>query len=313
MIISIAGPTASGKTAAAVTLAGRIDGEIISTDAMQIYKGMNIGTAKASAKERSEAVHHLIDITDPDTAMNSADFLALAAAAAEDILARGKIPVITGGSGLYHDSLIYSSYDYSAGRTDPQLRKKLEAEAETEGNVFMHEKLKLADPEYASEVHPNNTKRVIRALEFFILTGQKKSAQKKERIFRFEDTLYFGLFCERSVIYERINKRTDSMMKNGLEDEVRKLYEAGYDKSHLSMQAIGYKELIDYFESKTTLSEAVENIKRLSRNYAKRQMTWFGRNKDIYWIDTTEKTACQTVRIIEEKIREFNDNKQTAQ
>ena len=313
MIISIAGPTASGKTETAVKLAVRIDGEIISSDAMQIYKGMDIGTAKASPQERSEAVHHLTDIIKPDEVMSSADFLILASAAAEDILARGKIPVITGGSGLYHDSLIYSSYDYSAGRTDPQLRRELESEAEIMGNVYMHERLRAADPEYAAGVHPNNSRRVIRALEYFILTNQKKSAQKKQRTFRFEDTLSFGLFCERSVIYERINRRTDLMMKNGLEDEVRRLYEAGYDKKLPSMQAIGYKELIDYFESRVTLSEAVGNIKRLSRNYAKRQMTWFGRNEDIFWIDTTKKTSDETVQIIEEKISEFNDNRQTAE
>ncbi len=283
--IAIAGATASGKTALSVEFALRNNCEIISADVMQSYKYMDIGTAKVRTDETKGIKHYMADVYDPKENINIAGFTADALLCREEIVNSGKTPLFVGGSGLYMDSLLYSSYDYSSDcPEDEEYRAYLESLAERNGVEFVHKMLTEVDPVYAQNTHPNNLKRVIRALEVFHLSGVRKSDMAKEKSFRHK-TYYFAINMPREKLYDRINLRVDMMIGEGLFDEVRSLLEMGCDISRNSMQAIGYKQVIEMFEGKMTKEECIEKIKQLSRNYAKRQLTWFNKNKDIIWLD----------------------------
>lgn len=293
--IAIAGPTASGKTALGIALALEIDGEIISADSMQIYKGMDIATAKPSHKELNTVPHHLIGFLDRTESFSVADYVKLADEKMKQIIQRGKIPVIVGGTGLYIDSLMNNIQFNTETDSNPDLRKKLEEDAERYGNQYLLDYLGTIDPETASSLHANNLKRVIRAIEVFETTGKTMSQLKMES--RCAESLYrwlmFGLNAEnRQYLYDRINLRTDSMVEQGLVEESRNVYLSSEMKT--AHQAIGFKELIPYFENKASLEECIEKIKMETRRYAKRQLTWFRKNDRINWLavdkfDTTYK------------------------
>ena len=284
-ILCVVGPTASGKTDYAVELALNCGGEVVSCDSMQIYKHMDIGTAKPTADEMKGVKHHMIDIIEPNESFSVARFSEMARECIDDILLRGKMPVLCGGTGLYFDSTI-NNINFIQMDTDEEYRKYLESAAKEFGNEYVYKILKRVDEESAESIHPNNLKRVIRALEIYKTTGKKKSELDKEQL---SEPLYepeiTGLMRDREVLYDRINKRVDIMMEKGLVEEVSELIKMGIDTEATSMQAIGYKEIIEYLDGKTSLSDAVDKIKRESRRYAKRQLTWFKRNEKIHWIN----------------------------
>ena len=284
-ILCVVGPTASGKTDYAVELALKCGGEVVSCDSMQIYKHMDIGTAKPTADEMKGVKHHMIDIIEPNESFSVARFSEMARECIDDILLRGKMPVLCGGTGLYFDST-RNNINIIQMDTDEEYRKYLESAAKEFGNEYVYKILKRVDEESAESIHPNNLKRVIRALEIYKTTGKKKSELDKEQL---SEPLYepeiTGLMRDREVLYDRINKRVDIMMEKGLVEEVSELIKMGIDTEATSMQAIGYKEIIEYLDGKTSLSDAVDKIKRESRRYAKRQLTWFKRNEKIHWIN----------------------------
>ncbi len=283
-VIVIAGPTASGKTSLSIELAKLLNGEIISADSMQVYKYMDIGTAKPSAEEMQGIRHYLIDELLPNEEFNVVKFKEAAEKYIEAILEKGKQPIIAGGTGLYISSLI-NNINFSETVSDWELRKQLEREAEEYGPVHIHDKLKLVDPASAASIHPNNVKRVIRSLEVYYQTQKPISYhnEKSREIPPKYKFILLGLTMEREKLYDRINKRVDIMLENGLIDEVERLVELGYADSITSMQGIGYKEILSYLRKEITLEEAVETVKRESRRYAKRQITWFKRIKEIKW------------------------------
>ena len=293
-LICVAGPTGSGKTAFAIKLAEELNGEIISADSMQIYKSMDIGTAKPKEDEKKGIVHHLIDIVSPYDEFSVKEFTDMAKKIIDDIVLRGKTSIIAGGTGLFINSLI-DNVSFSEGESDEKLREELTLLAKEHGNHFVHEMLKEFDYDSYLRLHPNNLKRVIRAIEIYKTTGITMTEQIKssKNIPSPYDVTYFGLNAERDYIYERIDKRVDIMLENGLEKEVRDLYEKGLDLKYKSMQAIGYKELIMYFEGKLTFEEAVDKIKQESRRYAKRQLTWFRKDERIKWIDILKDKDCE--------------------
>lgn len=285
-IICIVGPTASGKTALSIKLAKALSGEIISGDSMQIYKGMDIGTAKPTTDEMDGVVHHMLSIISPSESYSAARYVEDASAIADDILSRGKIPIVVGGTGLYIDSLVRGR-QFAKNEEDLTLRRELFELYEKSGADAVHDILKELDPVRAEQIHKNNVKRVIRAIEVFKMTGKTISEHDEES--RKEppkyDAAYVGILYEnREELYERINLRVDMMVKDGLLDEVKALLDSGVSPDSTAMQAIGYKELTAYFENKKTLEEALEDIKASSRRYAKRQMTWFKRNESIKWV-----------------------------
>lgn len=285
-VIVIAGPTASGKTNLSIELAKRLNGEIISADSMQIYKHMDIGTAKPTIDEMQGIKHYLIDEVLPNEEFNVVKFKELAEKYIEEIIAKGKLPIIVGGTGLYISSLM-DNISFSESQCDWELREELKKEAEEFGAEYLHDKLKQVDEEAANNIHPNNIKRVIRALEVFYQT--KKPISYHNEISRGVPSKYsfilIGLTMDRQYLYERINKRVDIMLDNGLVEEVKSLAMLGFSDSITAMQGIGYKEILAYLEGKNSLEEAVEIIKRDSRRYAKRQLTWFKRIKDIKWFN----------------------------
>lgn len=284
-LLVIAGPTASGKTKLAVELGKIYNGEVVSADSMQIYKGMSIATAKPDKEEMQGIPHHLIDFLEPDRAFSVADYVKLAAQAINDIYQRGKLPILCGGTGLYISSLIDNiNFDDTVGDSD--IRSKLEIEARELGNHVLWEHLYQVDEETALKVHENNLPRVIRALEVYQLTGVPMSQHKKNS--RRESTPYdcciIGIgFEDRQVLYDRINQRVDSMIEKGLIEEARHMYEN--HNMVTAHQAIGYKELIPYFENSSSLDECIEKIKQETRRYAKRQLTWFRRVDGIRWVN----------------------------
>ncbi len=287
-LLVICGPTCSGKTAAGVELCRVFDGEVISADSMQIYKGLRISTAKPTAEEMKGIPHHLMDFLPPDGSFSVADFARLASEKARDISSRGKLPVVVGGTGLYISSLI-DGVDFSHTATDPALRQQLENEAKVLGAEAMHERLKSLDPDAAEAIHPNNVIRVIRAIEMNMLSGRtmEENRRKSREVPSPYKVCMIGLTCsDRAVLYERINRRVDGMLAEGLTDEVRSVWEK-YD-THTAFNAIGYKELIPYLEGKCSLDEAVDRIKQSTRNYAKRQLTWFRRDARIQWVYTDD-------------------------
>ena len=288
-LIVLTGPTAVGKTSLSIALAKAVDGEIISADSMQVYKYMNIGTAKITEEEKCGIPHFLIDELEPDEEFNVTIFKNKVMGYIKDIKSRGKVPVIVGGTGFYIQSVIYD-INFNEYGDDSNVRKKYEAMAETLGKSELHKKLALVDREYADSVSYNNVKKVVRALTFFEMTGEKLSEHnKRERERRSPfDFAYFVLTMDRKKLYERIDKRVDLMFDMGLVDEVKALMAKGYDKSLVSMQGIGYKEVIDYLNGKTSLEECIDIIKRDTRHFAKRQLTWFKREKVVTYIDKDE-------------------------
>ena len=285
-LIVLTGPTAVGKTALSLNLAKKIGGEIISADSMQVYKKMDIGTAKITPDEMEGIRHYLVDVLMPDDPFNVVRFQHMAKEAANQILSRGKIPIVVGGTGFYIQALL-NDIDFTENDSDTTFRSSLEALAKEQGPQVLYERLKKADPASAAQIHPNNVKRVIRALEFFEKTGQPISAhnaQQRQKTSAY-NSAYFVLNLPRPILYERINKRVDQMMANGLLDEVGQLLDEGYDPSLVSMQGLGYKEFVPYFSGEIPLDEAVYRLKRDTRHFAKRQLTWFGREKDVLWIE----------------------------
>lgn len=288
-LIILTGPTAVGKTALSIGLAKAVDGEIISADSMQVYRKMNIGTAKIEPSEMQGVRHHLIDILDPGEEFNVVLFKRYALEAMEDIYSRGKIPVIVGGTGFYIQALLYD-IDFEDNDNDMSYREELQRLAAKKGNSHIHDMLSKVDPESAKKIHENNVKRVIRALEFYRKTGMKISEHneteaQKESPYNFE---YFVLNDDRSKLYDRIDRRIDIMLEQGLEAEVRQLVSEGYSRELVSMQGLGYKEIIDYIQGRCSFDEAVYTLKRDTRHFAKRQITWFKREKQVTWVNKNE-------------------------
>ena len=283
-IICVVGPTASGKTRLAVELAKRLDGEVVSCDSMQLYKYMNIGSAKPTDAERAEAVHHLVDEIDPKEPFSVAKYSKMAKEAIEDIFSREKTPIVSGGTGLYLNSLLYDM-DFSNAPKDDELRETLEKEAELFGPEYIYNKLCEMDPETAKRIHPNNVKKVIRALEG-ASSGSSitdfKNCTKKCTDY---DAVLIGLTRNREELYERINRRVDIMVEEGLFHEVENLLEMGLAEEDISMKGIGYKEIIGFFDGLYGKEEAIDLIKKNSRHLAKRQLTWFRRYEDMKWFN----------------------------
>ena len=295
-ILCIVGPTASGKTKLSIALAHLTGGEIVSADSMQIYKYMDIGTAKPSPEEREGIPHHMMDFLDPSIDYSAAEYFADASAKIDDILSRGKLPIVVGGTGLYFDTLTGTvSFDEDGGG-DEAVRARLWAEYEQNGADALHAKLASIDPQSAETIHKNNVKRVIRAIEVYELTGRTMSErirEAKNRPPRYE-ALTIGLTTsDRDILYGRIDHRVDLMMEMGLEEEARLIYNR--DLGQTAKQAIGYKELFAYFEDRCSLREAVAAVKQESRRYAKRQLTWFKRNSQIQWIEFDKSVNFQNV------------------
>jgi len=288
-VIVIAGPTASGKTDLAIELALKVNGEIISADSMQIYREMNIGTAKPTMEERKGIPHHMMDIVYPDEEFSVAQFQKGAKECIKDILSRGKVPIVAGGTGLYINTLVYN-ITFSETITDWNYRKKLENIAREQGAEALHLLLQKVDPVSAEKIHPNNVKRVIRALEVYETTGKPISQHQMEsrQIKPEYDYKIFGIEVDRDVLYSRIDVRVVKMMEMGLYEEVENILNKGYSPDLVSLQGIGYKEIIMAIQGECTLGEAVDKIKLNTRHLAKRQMTWFRKTENLKWMKTAE-------------------------
>ena len=283
-LIILTGPTAVGKTALSIELAKDLNAEIISADSMQIYEYMDVGSAKVTKEEMDGVIHHLIDEVKPDYAFSVSEFQKRANKYIKDIDDRGKKVLVTGGTGLYLNSLIYDM-DFAKSNSNSKLREELELELKEKGIDYMHEKLRALDEDAANRIHKNNTKRVIRALEVCLDGKNMQDFSTELKYNENYQPIIIVLNRDREVLYERINKRVDLMMENNLIDEVKHLLDIGYDKNLISMQGIGYKEIVKYLEGEYSLDEAIEIIKRDSRRYAKRQITWFKRYKESKWFD----------------------------
>ena len=284
-LIILTGPTAVGKTALSLDLARAVGGEIISADSMQVYKGMDIGSAKITREQRQGIPHFLIDELEPEEPFHVVQFQKLAKNYMEEIWSRGHIPILTGGTGFYIQAVLYD-IDFTENQGDERYRKRLEALAEEKGADYLHQELRRVDPSAAEAIHANNVKRVIRALEFYHETGtpiSKHNQEEHQKVspYRFA---YFVLNDDRQALYDRIDKRVDQMMQLGLVDEVRRLKDRGCVRGMVSMQGLGYKEILDYLEGACSLEEAVYRIKRDTRHFAKRQLTWFKRERDVLWV-----------------------------
>lgn len=301
-LVVVAGPTASGKTRLAIEIAKRFNGEIVGADSMQIYKYMNIGTAKPTAEERTEVPHHMIDFLEPDAPYSVAEYTEDAHKVIAEIASRGKLPVMCGGTGLYINSVV-DDVTFGDFETDYALREELQKIAEAEGTQKLLDMLAEFDPESAKRLHPNNLRRIIRAIEFYKVTGTTISAHQKmtkERESRYEPIM-LSIAWDRQELYDRINKRVDIMLDEGLFDEVRDMTERGYTKQLNSMQGIGYKEVMDCMNGLMTCEEAVELIKQSSRRYAKRQLTWFRRDARINWV-SAENAVEEAIKLVAEKL-----------
>lgn len=286
--IIIAGPTASGKTKISIELAKRLNGEIINADSMQVYKELNIGTAKINEEEKENIPHHLFDFVDKFDDFTVADYKKLASPLIQNLIKEQKTPIIVGGTGFYINSLLYD-FDYGNSVKDDVIRKKYEDLAKQFGNEYVYDILKKIDIESAKNLHANDLKRVIRAIEIFEITGQKKSDMQNttQTFSNGLKPLILGLNMDRDKLYNKINLRVDLMVKNGLVEEVKNLVNQGLNLSHQSMNGIGYKEIYKYLNNEISLDDAIELIKKNTRNYAKRQITWFKRVPTIKWIDVT--------------------------
>jgi tRNA dimethylallyltransferase len=296
-LIVIVGPTAVGKTKTSIEIAKRFNGEIISGDSMQIYKGMDIGTAKITREEMDGIPHHLIDIKNPEEPFSVAEFQQRSKTLITEISNRNHVPMIVGGTGLYIRS-VTNNYDFSNVASNSTYREELEQFAKAHGNLALHENLKKVDIESYNKIHPNNVKRVIRALEIFKESGKTMSEymseQENDEPY---DHIIIGLTMERDMLYERINQRVDIMLEEGLLEEVKKLYDQGI-KDCQSVLAIGYKELYAYFDGNCSLEEAIETLKRNSRRYAKRQLTWFKNQMEIEWFDMSDGEIDKKIQMI---------------
>ena len=284
-LIILTGPTASGKTALSVELAKRIGGEIISADSMQVYRYMDVGSAKVTIEEMDGVPHHLIDVLDPQDSFNVVTFQEMAKEAMKKIYANGHIPIVAGGTGFYIQALLYD-IDFTDNDGDMEYRHHLEELAKEQGAEVLHSMLKEVDPPSAEAIHANNVKRVIRALEFYKKTGQRISdhneeERQKESPYNFA---YYVLNMDRATLYDRIDLRVDKMIEAGLEEEVKQLKDMGCTRDMVSMQGLGYKEILDYLNGELSLEEAVYILKRDTRHFAKRQLTWFKREKDVTWV-----------------------------
>lgn len=289
-ILAIVGPTASGKTSLSVLLAQRLGGEILSCDSMQIYRGMDIGTAKPTEQEKGGIPHHLLDVVDADTPFSCAEYVREASRAIDEIWAKGKLPILCGGTGLYLDALLRGG-NFEETETDPALREELFAFAAQYGNRALHDRLAEIDPESAAAIHENNVKRVVRAIEIQRTSGMTKT--EADRRSRIPESPYraavIGLhYPDRALLYERIGLRVDQMLADGLLDETRELLLRGvFEKNGTAAQAIGYKELLGYLGGEESLPDAVERLKTATRRYAKRQLTWFGARPYVHWVTMT--------------------------
>lgn len=288
-LVILTGPTAVGKTALSVALAKAIGGEIISADSMQVYRHMDIGSAKVTKQEMDGVPHHLIDVLEPTEEFNVVLFQQMARQAVEEICGRGHIPVLVGGTGFYIQALLYG-IDFTENDEDTALRHSLEELAQREGPEALYERLRAVDPESCGSIHAHNVKRVIRAIEFYEKTGKKISAHNQEQRqnvspYRFA---YFVLNDDREAVYRRIDERVDLMMEQGLVEEVRALQAMGCRRGMVSMQGLGYKEMLSFLEGEISLEEAVYLIKRDTRHFAKRQLTWFRREKEVIWVEKSD-------------------------
>ncbi len=291
-IIVIAGPTAVGKTALSVSLAKELDAEIVSADSMQIYKGLDIGTAKPTLDEMQGIPHHMIDVCDPWNRYSVADYVEVASRAIDDIITRGKTPIVVGGTGLYIDHLLYKT-DFNEGEQDPVLRETLMKKAEQVGGAQLKAELAEFDPESAARLHDNDIKRIVRAIEFYKVSGITISEhnRKNQLIEKRYDFDFFVLTCDRTLLYERIDLRVDIMMQNGLLEEARQVCTSDWFSDSTAAQAIGYKEFIPYFNNDVELDRCVELLKQHSRNYAKRQLTWFRAKETAVFLDVFDKVS----------------------
>ncbi|MCI5918648.1 MAG: tRNA (adenosine(37)-N6)-dimethylallyltransferase MiaA [Roseburia sp.] len=307
-MIILTGPTAVGKTALSIDLAKAINGAIISADSMQVYRHMDIGSAKITKEEMQGIPHYLIDVLEPQEEFHVVKFVELAKAALNEIYANGQIPIVTGGTGFYIQALLYD-IDFTDQECDEAYRESLAQIAKEKGADVLHEMLREVDPKSAEAIHANNVKRVIRALEFYHLSGQKisehnETEREKTSPYQFA---YFVLTDDRTHLYERIEKRVDLMMEQGLLDEVKNLKAMGYHRDMVSMQGLGYKEILDALDGKITLDEAVLKIKKETRHFAKRQLTWFKRERDVIWFDKEkydyrdDVILCDMIQILKEK------------
>ena len=314
-LIILTGPTAVGKTALSLRLAKAIGGEILSADSMQVYRHMDIGSAKIRPEEMEGVPHHLIDVLEPSEEFNVVLFQKMAKEAMKGIYGRGNIPIITGGTGFYIQAVLYD-IDFTENKENTQYRARLERLAEEKGNVYLHTMLQEVDRESASAIHPNNRKRVIRALEFHELTGQKisehnETEREKEAAYR---AAYFVLTDDRNILYQNIDTRVEQMIEAGLVEEVERLRDMGCTRDMVSMQGLGYKEILSYLEGEVSLERAIYLIKRDTRHFAKRQLTWFRREKDVIWVPKNEfrgrgesfqgleEQAVQTQQALDERI-----------
>lgn len=288
-LVILTGPTAVGKTELSIQLAKAIGGEIISADSMQVYRQMDIGTAKIKPEEMEGVTHYLVDVLNPDEEFNVVRFQQMAKEAMEEIYAKGKIPIVVGGTGFYIQTLLYD-INFEESDEDNSYRKSLETLLDEKGADYLHEMLAKVDEKAACDIHKNNSKKVIRALEFYHQTGQKISEHNEEQRAKESpyNSAYFVLTNDREVLYDRINRRIDVMVEEGLLDEVTRLQEKGYDRSLVSMQGLGYKEIIAYLNGEISLDEAIYILKRDTRHFAKRQLTWFRREREVIFIDKSQ-------------------------
>ena len=308
-LIILTGPTAVGKTKLSIALAKAVNGEIISADSMQVYKRMTIGTAKILPEEMQGVPHHLIDILEPEQEFNVVLFAKLAKQAMEQCWANGKIPILVGGTGFYIQAVLYD-IDFTENDDDKSYREELERLAAEQGAEVLHERLKQIDAKAAEEIHPNNVKRVIRALEFYEKSGGQKISEHNEEQKQKESPYNFAYFVlndDRAKVYERIDRRVDIMLEQGLVEEVAALLKEGVPTGSVSMQGLGYKEIVAYLKGECTLEEAVYVLKRDTRHFAKRQITWFKREEDVIWLNrpefnqSEEKILAEMLKIIDEK------------
>lgn len=304
-LVILTGPTAVGKTDLSIQLAKKINGEIISADSMQVYKYMDIGTAKITKEEMQGVPHYLVDELEPEEEFNVVKFQSYAKKYMEEIYAKGKIPILVGGTGFYIQAIV-NDIGFAENDADKRYREELEALAKEKGAVFLHERLKKVDPKAAEQIHENNQKRMIRALEFYEKTGKRisehnETERQKKSPYHFA---YFVLTDDRKLLYNRIDCRVDKMLENGLLEEVKSLRQKGLRKDMVSMQGIGYKEIFGYLEGDYSYEEAVSILKRDTRHFAKRQLTWFRREQEVIWLDksTIGREEDKLLRVIEEEL-----------
>lgn len=291
-LIVLTGPTAVGKTSLSISLAKAVNGEIISADSMQVYKGMDIGSAKIRKEEMQGVTHYLVDILEPEEEFHIVKFQELAKAALEEIYAKDKIPILVGGTGFYIQA-VTRDIDFTQAEQETSYREELEQFAKEKGAEYLHEKLREVDSKSAENIHANNVKRVIRALEFYHQNGTPISEHNEEQKQQTSpyNLAYFVLTAPREILYERIDRRVDQMMEEGLLEEVKSLRERGCHRGMVSMQGLGYKEILAYLEGEYPLEEAVRILKRDTRHFAKRQLTWFRREQDVIWVDKNSSTG----------------------